>query len=512
MEYQHTMWDDIIDNHSQRMENIKRYYPFFRLCENAFTQYRDGIYSDLDMGYLILALLRFLIDENNFNERSVTCSDIEPFFSRILKRDFDLDLPRDQENELIHYIFDKIKNDGRPFFFDYFDPKEKKKKNARVKLIDSRIRDGNVYYSITGDGVAFYLDTREAKEDSSISVQQLLLTKMIESRNFAGGIDVVRRMNSEVMRLAARRDQVIRLLEQDPAAGASAEQEYMENVASWFDEEQQLFTRNKELVSKALDRIRKDDGDKKTGEYAEILSDIQRLEQELSRTTKRHAKLVADSMELTKITDEYVSRAKFRRLRPVFDFEEQLRLMKERDDVRGLELVVKPLLRPYIRKTFDLARVDEILSLRDPAEQKDDPVKEAEAEDYQYPDDLEQSRIEDNFTKFSLEMLAQIKKKHTVTLRELLGIYEIRFGDEVLENGDLYSFLVHLCQRSDYDMDKVLKKPDTFLDQIMADHLDRDSREKFEGLTFTLHIDPADEVKITDHTAVSNVTFERTDI
>jgi len=84
----------------------------------------------------------------------------------------------------------------------------KQRKTGRVKLIDSHIVDGKVLYFITADGIEFYLDTKEIKDESKINVQQLLLEKMIVGENFRGGIEVVRRINSEVNRLIREKDEI----------------------------------------------------------------------------------------------------------------------------------------------------------------------------------------------------------------------------------------------------------------------------------------------------------------
>ena len=186
----HVLIDDILKNQSERMMNLKKFYPFFALYETSFSQYKEGKYQSLDMGYLTLSLLRFFINENNFNENDVTYEMVEKFLRQILRRDFGLEESETEETELIRYIFDKIRNDGRPFTFSFFDPEEKKMKTSYVKLIESAIRDENVVYHITGDGIEFFLSTKEVKDESPLTTEQLLLEKMIRSENFRGGIDV----------------------------------------------------------------------------------------------------------------------------------------------------------------------------------------------------------------------------------------------------------------------------------------------------------------------------------
>ena len=88
---------DVIHDHSERMENIKRYYPYFRLIENDFSQYQGGKYEMLDMGYILMAVLRFFIEENNFKEKDVTYEEYSSFIKEIYERDFGLRLEKAEE-------------------------------------------------------------------------------------------------------------------------------------------------------------------------------------------------------------------------------------------------------------------------------------------------------------------------------------------------------------------------------------------------------------------------------
>ena len=100
---------DIIQDHSERMLNIKKYYPYFKLTEGAFTQFAGGRYEELDMGYILMAVLRFFIEENNFREKDVTYEEYKAFMHGIYRRDFAIALDAEEEAEVTGYIFDKIK-------------------------------------------------------------------------------------------------------------------------------------------------------------------------------------------------------------------------------------------------------------------------------------------------------------------------------------------------------------------------------------------------------------------
>ena len=47
------MLNDIVSAHKERILNLKKYYPFFKLTEISFSQFKDGKYAVLDMGYIV---------------------------------------------------------------------------------------------------------------------------------------------------------------------------------------------------------------------------------------------------------------------------------------------------------------------------------------------------------------------------------------------------------------------------------------------------------------------------
>ena len=77
MAEEYVLIDDIIKNHNERILSLRKFYPFFVITDNAFTQFRGGEFKDLDMGYIALAVLRFFINENSFNDKPVSYKEYE---------------------------------------------------------------------------------------------------------------------------------------------------------------------------------------------------------------------------------------------------------------------------------------------------------------------------------------------------------------------------------------------------------------------------------------------------
>lgn len=507
MAEKYIMIHDIMSEHKDRMLNLKKYYPFFVLCETTFSQYKDGKYVELDMGYITMATLRFFINENNFHESEITYEQYERFLSEILRREFRLELDMEEEKELIGYVFDKIKNDGKAFHFPYFDPEEKKKKTARVKLIDSRIVDGVVLYHVTTDGIEFYLDTKEIKEEGNISVQQLLLEKMIQSENFAGGIEVVRRINNEVNKLALQKKEVLDLLSYDVFSGAKASEAYMETVAKWFEDESKLFEKNRALIDKAFQKANigvtganqeAPNGMQIRGlsANAEILSEIHKLDTELKKTIIKHGELIKETIELQNIADEMIARAKLRKLRPVFNFRDTLKKIMDSDQPERLGMLMQPLFMPRLHKTFAMENIDRMLDSRMDNGDVSEKVEKRQVDaDYVFKDELEETRIATNFGRLFTELLEQLWKHGKTTLPELMAIYEIKFGKEIYTNGDVYSFLVHLAQKDIYDLKKMQDKQDTFLEGLVMDKITIEKKDQYGSMVFHILFTPEKVLK-----------------
>lgn len=495
MAEKYIMIHDILSEHKERMLNLKKYYPFFVLCETTFAQYKEGKYADLDMGYITMASLRFFINENNFHESEITYPQYETFLSELLRREFRLDVEQEEEKELIGYIFDKIKNDGRAFTFTYFDPELKKKQTARVKLIDSRIVDGTVLYHVTTDGIEFYLDTKEIKEESNISVQQLLLEKMIQSENFAGGIEVVKRINNEVSKLMLQKKEVLDLLSYDVFSGAKASEDYMATVAKWFDDESKLFEKNRALIDKAYAKagnVNEEDGISNSG----MLKEIHKLDTELKKTIIRHGELIRETIELQSIADEMIGRAKLRKLRPVFHFREALKKTMDLDEPSKLAVLLSPLFLPKLNKSFAIESIDRMLEGKTENQDYGEKIEKGQVDtEYVFEDEVEDCRISNNFGKLFEELLEQLWKHGKTTLRELMAIYEIKFGKEIYKNGDVYSFLVHLAQKNRYELKKMQDKQDTFLEGLVMEELSLEKQDQYGKMAFTIVFDPSNCLK-----------------
>ena len=493
------MTEDIVGSHGERMKNLSKYYPFFKLWESGLSAYKDGAYADVDMPYITMALLRYFIEQNQFNQRAVTGEMACGFIKTLLDADFDVSA--DNQGELAGYIFDKICNDGRPFVFSWFNPRDKKKQVFRLKFIESSYRDGQITYALTEEAIAFYLDTKEVQEESRISIENILLSKMVASRNFKGGLEVLSRISHEVMRLEAKKDGIIRLLGYNVFEGVRALSDFMAHGLAWFEEEEKLFAQNRVLVDKAMAMTR----------TAQTAKDVYELDAALKAAMKKHSDLLGMCTALQMRADEMIVRAKHSRFRASVDFEDYMEKMMAADSVSALEDFVKPLFLMNLKKTFYTGQLDDLLSYK-PEENIATEVDYGGRETaYIYDDEAAEARIQHNFDYFLKVLFEQISDKGRVALSYLNHLYEMKFGSEIYFNGDYYAFLTHLSQKTAYDLSTVDTVQDTFLEGIMAQFLKTENGQPFRNLKFSLSYRADIKIELPNTFDMTEIVFERTD-
>lgn len=495
------------------MLNLKKYYPFFKLSEVSFSWYKEGAYDCLDMGYILMAVLRFFIEENNFKEQDVTYKEYAAFMESCIKRDFGISPSKEDMAVLVDYIFGKLKNDGKPFTFTYFDPVDKKKKVSRIKLLESRITDGTVWYSISPEGIEFYLDTKEIRDESKISVEQLLLEKMIRSKDFKGGADVIKRINSEVDRLYVKKNQVMSLLSTDVLAGLDAYEEFYRTGIKWFADEQKLFKKNSEAIEAALNKAKNEGTEENTAGMLRSAGEIYKLDTELKMAMNNHAKLLSACTELGIMADEMVKKAKLNRLRPRFDFRVMLDRMIKADDVTLLSPMVMPLLGINLKKTMPLTRIEDLLTFKGETEEKAEKITEDKPVEIVFDDELEEKRIESNYRALMFILLKMIKNKGTFDLLEYNAHIGNIFGEELFKNGDYYSFIIHLCQKRTYTITQGKAEEETFLDDMICKFAAEPDFAQFIGMSFELMLSDGNEenIELAPCFEVTNIRFARKD-
>lgn len=327
---------------------------------------------------------------------------------------------------------------------------------------------------------------------------------MIKSKDFKGGTEVVRRINEEVKRLRIKKNQVMELLTTDIFAGLDSYKEFFNTGIKWFDEEQKLFVKNKELIETALKRT-ENDINPVQGESFRTGREIHRLDTELKVAMNNHSELLKACTELGIKADEIIKKGKLTRLRTRFDFKGIMNRIIKEDRTDILEYIAAPFFMLNIKKTFDVGKVEDLLSYRPENEEKPEKKVELTEKDIVFEDELDERRFNRNTRTLFLILLRLLKEKKTVMFTEYNERVRNILSDKALENGDYYTFLIHLCEKKEYVLEQGEASEDTFLDAMIKEYMNEPEFSEFIGMHFYLELAGGEEEEI-ETSRIANVT------
>lgn len=306
------------------------------------------------------------------------------------------------------------------------------------------------------------------------------------------------------------RREVERLLATDVFAGLEAYRDFTDNGMQWFDDEQRLFVKNKELIDAAIAKMESTPAHAGDG-YRRAVDEIYELDDQLKMAMSRHGELLRACMDLQKLTDNVIHRNKLSRLRIHCDYRQLLEQMVRSDTTRPLEMMIGAMLRPKTSKMFDFGIIDECLTQRT---QKQDIVEEdapGTQEDIIFADEAEDERISHNYIFFMRSIIRLLEEKQEFTLSWYNAWLKDRYkekADNILANADYYSFLVNLCQKRRYVIGGPDDTEESFLDGILKEGLAADGAAGVNGNPYVIEIEMADgEVEVGKEAVVSELIF-----
>ena len=223
----------------------------------------------------------------------------------------------------------------------------------------------------------------------------------------------------------------------------------------------------------------------------------------------RHEALLSACTRLHVQADEMMQKAKYSRFRRTMDFTDLLQTAMKQDDVRVLEAMVSPLFGLKIRKTFQFEKLEDLLNCPTEELEEGEAVTEGKEEVYVFEDELEDERIHHNHMLLLQTLFETLLTRKTITLEMLHHLYVMKFTENLLKNGDYYGFLAHLCQKDYYDLKAIRENPDTFLEKVMAELVEKDRNKEYEDLKFRLIFLPEEKIPVGENGYLTNIRFER---
>lgn len=435
----------IVEDLSIRQENLAKYMPFFELYT---LNKRSLLYTHLDMGFLILGILAHLLYEGHLKDKGLTFDEIEVFLQKLISESYQITYEGQELADLTRYILDKLQNGGSPFSYYYYHQGLSKVQETKLRYI-SYTRDGKLeknFYRITSTGIDFLLQTKEFGEESKISIQLILLRKLVDSEDFGSALNTLENINIEIKKEAKRKGEI---LEELSYGFTESYENYTQNVRKRLEDEQSLFKETLSyLNSLEFEYLYQIEPGQMTAKEQRFKTFIIDMKMALTETVELHSLLLDTVVDLRQRAEEMLMMRRKTIFKENFSFQHYLEGALCKNDVRGLKMAMDSLFNIRLPKQFAPTRIDHLLLLKDVINEEKEILDETNQETM-YIETLDaqiEERLCFNYELMFRELLLLVKEKGQISLSDYLAALKLRYGTKVCENYDLSSFLLTLTQ------------------------------------------------------------------
>ncbi len=428
-----------------RQENLAKYMPFFELY--ALNK-RSDKYNNLDMGLLTLGLLSYLLYEGHLKDRGITFEELEVFIQKLVAESYKVTYTAEELTNLTRYVLDKLQNGGSPFSYQYYNQVLSDTQETKLRYIsykrDSRLEKN--FYRLTSTGIDFLLQTKEFGEESKISIQLILLRKLVDSEDFGSALNTLENINIEIKKEAKRKGEILEELSYGFTEGY---ENYTKCVRKRLEDEQSLFKETLSYLNGLeFEYLYQIEPVQMTAKEQRFKSFIIDMKMALTETVELHSLLLDAVVDLRQKAEEMLLMRRKTIFKENFSFQHYLESALRKDDVRGLKIAIDSLFNIHLPKSFAPTRIDHLLLLKETIDE-DKEILDHSNQDTIHVETLDQqveSRLCFNYELMLRELLLIVKEKKQVSLREYLKALKERYGEKVYENYDLAPFLLTLTQ------------------------------------------------------------------
>lgn len=501
---------DIIKDMESRMENLKVFYPFFHIYKNPKS--KDKILYDIP--FLSLSLLHFILYEEKIRLKEITLKEISEFIILFIKESYGDIISFTEAKDYSVIILDNLQNYGNNFLFQYYNSKAGASKEKFIKLIETKIGEHNkFYYSITKEGMDFFLKTKEFPEEAEITINLLLFRKQIETGAFELALETLSRLNIEVQKKLEKRNWLLDQLMYGGEDGVKAYNDYHNGVKLQFEEEEELFREVIKLIRETYDKYIEKINRKTplSKEEDEAFRNLNKIHKEMDRIIEAHNSLLKLAAGLSGDYEKILNLKREACFSEKFDFAGELdHIVTDIANPEALKFISGPFLKPYKKKIFNPMRI-----FRPQKMIYDNNMEDYEATDRQEEtdretlDDVVKRRVIFNFKFYAFNMLKMLEKYKKFNLLEWTDYLKELYGDSVIYYGDFVAYLVKLnhYEKKEFRIGNLYNVKDlNYMELLFKDILEkRELNISFEKIK--IKSVPDEDIELNYGLKITNIIF-----
>ncbi len=350
-----------LDNYHKRMEQVAIHHYL-----NEISSIRDELrkmeFSRQQILGLIIQLLCFIM-EKSLLEQSCTMKDMETYVEYLMKKQGFLESDMDYGNLVNHLVKTSLQNNGRPYYFSYYNFKEEKEENLHIRLIEDSIIqvDGadSFSYNLTAQGFQFLFSTLEVEEALQMSFEQLKLKYAIQKRNFGSARESVDNLFTLNRKQIQKISEYIVQIKED--IGLFTTENYENTYRTTFDTLSEQNEKHEELyklITMTKNQYMEQNMDEGTSDMEDDLKNMDYIRSRLQQLLGEQRKLFKEQQTLGDVYNEAIGNVLY------IGFENRLNMEKDIVEafeenvlsLDGMANILRPLMMPDLKRNFNFAR------------------------------------------------------------------------------------------------------------------------------------------------------------
>lgn len=498
---------DIIDELPIREQVIAKQSLYFYILNN-------NKYKNLPISSIILAILEHLTIEGSLKNRGVPFDEIKLFLQKVLVKGYDINFGPEELEEFTVYILKKITNDGSAYEYEYFNTKTNGREIAYIRYIISKLDrySHGVLFYITTEGMELLLNTKEVADEYKISMQTVLLQKMIRTNNLEDVLRTVKNINAEIKRQINKKQDLIETLQYAPEEKFNEYLIYKETSIRILKEDDGQLEQVKMSIHKYeedfLNNINKKELSKEKEEH--IKRYIHRINRELDLCLSNHHDLLNETVKLIDRLPT-IQRNRLQRLfSSNFNIEEKVNLFIKNNDTNNLKYIIQPLLKPNISKIFNINKLDAMFTYKNKIEKvEEDTRKELDLGLAVTFDSEIDERMDDNYTFYMRNLLIFAKEYKKTDLTAFINYISNTHGQMPLLNSDFIPFVKDLLTIDEYSYKSISEKDhkDT-IEQIFINVIEENKYLDLTNNKFIFKSISNDLTEVSERITVTNISVQ----
>lgn len=362
----------------------------------------ERIFSNNDFINLVFTVLLFIMERTLSEDSDCDSEHILKFIETILPNYYDLQLDKNQLNQLTNYIIKNVlQNEGVAYHFQTIDYTNatNDRKNITIRLIADRVQEVNgvykITYSLTDQGYDFLFRTKEIDQEIQITIEELKLKEFIKRKNFKKAhsqsqnlIQMVRQKKKEIQLF------MMKIKENIHDVDIEKFEKLINSTYDLLNEEYDLLNEIMDMSRRSEDKIRQEyeENLKLDDSLKKAQAEIKQINHNIKSTLSEQKDLILSRQSLSKVYIDTIGDSFVYSMENRYNIEDLI-LKKMEQHVGMVEhfwKLVNPLFMPNIYKNINIRSVYEpqgMIKLEE--EEKTDFI---EKEALSVDDELEKSK------------------------------------------------------------------------------------------------------------------------